>query len=211
MVVVILIGILTVMAMPAMTTAQMDRRAHSDSLLIAELFREARTRAMGRGAAEMVLMTSSGAMTGPDRGTFQLWEGQVLAQPAILPTGSPMTTCGAPTIWPSVAAAGQAVVAAGATAILVDGVNLNGPVEAQDILWTTMTGSAGALNAGYMCFTPLGHTFFTAGTGGTNFVAGTPMLGELQISVRRAQGGAQVGITRTIIVPNSGATRIMSK
>ena len=79
-------------------------------------------------------------------------------------------------------------------------------------IWSTITGPGGAaLNGAYMCFTPLGRTYFTAGTGGTAFVPGSPMLGEVQISVQRAIDGAQVGITRTVIVPNSGATRITSR
>jgi type II secretory pathway pseudopilin PulG len=214
MVVVILIGVLAVMAIPAMTTAQIDRRAYNDSILVAELFREARTRAMGRGSAEMILMTQSGTSTGPNRGTFQLWEGQVMAAPGILPVGSPMSTCGPPTIWPAAAAPPGQVVAAGATAQLVDGVNLNGTIESQDQIWSTIAGPGGiALNGAYMCFTPLGRTYFTAGAGGTNFVSGSPMLGEVQIAVQRAGNGSttQVGITRTILVPNSGATRIISK
>jgi prepilin-type N-terminal cleavage/methylation domain-containing protein len=216
MVVVILIGVLTMMAMPEMSAAQIDRRAYNDAILVAELFRTARTRAMGRGAAETILMTQNGNWTGGNRGTFQLWEGQVLTLPAILPVGSPMTTCGAPTIWPTAPATGQLVVAVGATAQLVDGVNLNGNIESQDQIWTTILGPGGVLlNGAYMCFTPMGRTYFTAGTGGTAFVAGSPMLGELQISVQRAfnngSGTGQVGITRTIIVPNSGATRIISR
>lgn len=208
-----LIGILAVMAIPAMTTAQIDRRAYNDAILVAELFREARTRAMGRGSAEMVLMTGSGSATGGDRGTFQLWEGQVMAAPGILPVGSPMTTCGPPTVWPIVPATAGAVVAAGATAQLVDGVNLNGTIESQDQIWTTITGPGGVnISTGaYLCFTPLGRAYFTVGTGGTNFVPGNPFLGEVQISVQRALGGTQVGITRTVVVPNSGATRIVSK
>jgi prepilin-type N-terminal cleavage/methylation domain-containing protein len=213
MVVVILIGVLAVMAIPAMTTAQIDRRAYNDAILVAELFREARTRAMGRGSAEMILMTSPGSAAGGDRGTFQLWEGQVMAALSILPVGSPMSTCGFPTVWPALAATPGTVLAAGATAQLVDGVNLNGTIESQDQIWTTITGPGGVnMSSGaYMCFTPLGRTYFTAGNGGTNFVAGTPFLGELQISVQRALGGVHVGITRTVVVPNSGATRIVSK
>jgi type II secretory pathway pseudopilin PulG len=211
MVVVMLIGILAVMAVPAMTTAQVDRRAYNDAILVAELFRSARTRAMGRGAAEMVLMTQSGDFTGPNRGTFQLWEGQVLALPGILPVGSPMSTCGAPTMWPATAAPAGAVTVGAATAQLVDGVNLNGTIESQDQIWTQIIGPGGgaALNRAYMCFTPMGRAFFSS-TGGPAFVAGSPMLGEVQIALSRANSGSQVGITRTIIVPNSGATRIIS-
>jgi hypothetical protein len=37
------------------------------------------------------------------------------------------------------------------------------------------------------------------------------MVGEVQIAVQRAHDGAQAGIIRTVLVPNSGATRIVSK
>ncbi len=214
MVVVIMIGVLAMLAIPSMSTAQIDRRTYSDAILVAELFREARTRAMGRGAAEMILMTQNGNWTGSDRGTFQLWEGEVLALPGILPVGSPMSTCGAPTTWPALPAEAGAVLAAGATAQLVDGINLNGTmVTRREQIWSTIIGPGGgaALNGAYMCFTPLGRTYFTAGRGGPAFVAGSPMLGEVQISLQRADDGVQVGITRTVIVPSSGATRIISK
>jgi type II secretory pathway pseudopilin PulG len=209
MVVVIIIGLLAVMAIPALTRAQVDRRSYNDAITIAELFREARTRAMGRGAAEMISMTQAGTSAGGDRGTFLLWEGQVILAPplGILPIGSPMNNCGSPTIW----------TGAGATAVLIDGVNLNGPIEATDGIWTTITGPLaiggfGALGAASMCFTPLGQAYFSA-TSPPNFVTGSPMLGEIQIALHHVYPGitTSVGIVRTVIVPNSGATRIISK
>jgi type II secretory pathway pseudopilin PulG len=212
MVVVMLIGILAVIAIPSMTSAQLDRRAYKDAISIAELFREARTRAMGRGAAEMITMTQNGGTTGPNRGTFLLYEGQVIAAPplGILPIGSPMSTCGAPTNW----------VNPGSTSVLVDGVNLNGSLDVQDGIWTTITGPNGAggigtLNSAFMCFTPLGRAYYSAGGAAPNFIPGSPMLGEVQIALQHNYGGGvgvlQTGITRTVIIPNSGATRIISK
>lgn len=209
MVVVILIGILTVMAIPAMTRAQVDRRSYNDAISIAELFREARTRAMGRGAAETIFMTQAGGAAGGDRGTFLLFEAQVLSAPplGILPIGSPMSTCGAPTVWSG----------AGATAVLIDGINLNGAIEAVDGIWTTITGpqAAGgmaALGSAFMCFTPLGQAYFSANNPPA-FITGSPMLGEIQIALQHAYGAGTtaVGIVRTVIVPNSGSTRIVSK
>jgi prepilin-type N-terminal cleavage/methylation domain-containing protein len=212
MVVVILIGILAVMAMPAMTRAQVDRRSYDDAISVAELFREGRTRAMGRGAAETISMTQSGASTGPNRGTFLLYEGQVLAPGTaplfLLPVGSPMSTCGPPTVW-----AGGTL-----TAVLVDGINLNGTIEATDGIWTTITGplptgGSGALGGAYMCFTPLGRAYFSTASppSSPTFVSGSPMLGEVQIALQHTYGTtAAAGIVRTVVVPNSGATRIIS-
>jgi prepilin-type N-terminal cleavage/methylation domain-containing protein len=208
MVVVIIVGIVTVMAMPAMIRAQVDRRSYDDAITVAELFREARTRAMGRGAAETIRMTQAGGAAGGDRGTFLLFEGQVLvpgtAPLFLLPVGSPMSTCGPPTVWSG----------AGTTAVLIDGVNLNGTIEATDGIWTTISGplpsgATGALGAAFMCFTPLGRAYFSA-SNPPAFVSGSPMFGEIQIALQHTFGTAAAGIVRTVVVPNSGATRIIS-
>jgi hypothetical protein len=36
------------------------------------------------------------------------------------------------------------------------------------------------------------------------------MLGEIQIALAHTYNGAAAGIVRTVVVPNSGATRIIS-
>jgi prepilin-type N-terminal cleavage/methylation domain-containing protein len=215
MVVVILVGILAVMAIPQMTYASVERRAYADTITVGELFREARTRAMGRGAAEMVMMTATGA--GVDRGTFLLWEGQVLNGGGMLPSGSPMTTCGWPTIWPPAGTPCGSTVG-GQTATCIDGMNLNGSIEAIDGIQTTITGplaggGTAAVNSSAICFTPLGRAYYSAGPTPA-FVSGSPMIGELQIMLQHTypgdSSGAFAGITRTIVIPNSGATRIIS-
>jgi prepilin-type N-terminal cleavage/methylation domain-containing protein len=206
MVVIIIIGILAVMAIPAMTRATVDRRSYDDAILVAELFREARTRAMGRGAAEMISMTQVGGSAGGDRGTFLLYEATVVAAPplGVMPVNSPMSTCGNPTLWSTPAM----------TAVLVDGVNLNGSIEQIDGIWTTLTGplpagGVGTTNGAFMCFTPLGRAYWSVGAAPT-FVSGSPMIGELQIAVQETYNSLAAGIVRTVIVPNSGATRIIS-
>jgi prepilin-type N-terminal cleavage/methylation domain-containing protein len=227
MVVVILIGILAVMAIPQMTYANVDRRAYDDAILISELFREARTRAMGRGSAEMIQMTSAGA--GANRGTFVLWEAQSLTAPSTVlgsgpPSGvsfigSPMATCGWPTVWPPTGTPCNGTVA-GMTATCIDGINLNNNfVEKQDGIQTTIQGATIAggisvLNAASLCFTPLGRAYYYPGPGAPAFVSGSPMVGELQIALQHTYPGDSsgnfTGITRNIIVPNSGSTRIIS-
>jgi prepilin-type N-terminal cleavage/methylation domain-containing protein len=227
MVVVLLISILAVMAIPQMTYANVDRRSYDDAILVAELFREARTRAMGRGSAEMISMTSTGG--GVDRGTFMLWEAQSLVAPStnlgsgppagILPIGSPMTTCGWPTVWPAPGSP-CGVAVAGATATCIDGVNLNGKIEAYDGIQTTINGAttggiAAIQNQASLCFTPLGRAYYVPGAGIPAFISGTPMIGELQISLQHTYpgdgSGFFAGITRTILIPNSGSTRIISR
>jgi prepilin-type N-terminal cleavage/methylation domain-containing protein len=221
MVVVILVGILAVMAIPQMTYANVEKRSYNDAITVSELFREARTRAMGRGSAEVIQMTSNGVA---DRGTFVLWEAQSTAAPGpppggILPIGSPMSMCGFPTSWPPTGlVCGGAV--AGQTATCIDGVNLNGSIEAIDGITTTINGAnlAGGItpiNAASICFTPLGRTYWFPLPGVPAFIPGSPMVGELQIALTHTYpgdaSGLKVGITRTIVVPNSGATRIFSR
>jgi hypothetical protein len=166
---------------------------------------------MGRGAAEMVAMTQVGGFAGGDRGTFLLWEGQVMSAPpvGILPLGSPMSTCGTPTVWTGPTP----------TAVQIDGVNLNNTAQAQNQEWTTITGplaggGVGPLAAAFMCFTPLGRAYFSSGAPTPNFISGSPMNGEVQISFQHTYagvaGGVVAGIVRTLIIPNSGATRIIS-
>jgi prepilin-type N-terminal cleavage/methylation domain-containing protein len=211
MVVVVLIGILAVLAIPDMTAAQTERRAYNDAITIAELFREARSRAMGRGAAHTIQMTQLGGAAGGDRGTFNLYEAQVVLAPpvGIADVGSPMSTCGAPTVWQG----------ANSNAVLIDGVNLNaGAASVETIyqIWTTITGPNGAggiggLTSAFMCFTPLGRAYFFPGVGPPNFISGSPLNGEIQVAVQHAAAGVQVGITRTIVVPSNGATRIVSR
>jgi len=214
MVVVILVGILAVMALPAMSVASVDRRSYNDTLLVAELFREARTRAMGRGAAQMVSFSSN--YGGGDRGTFLVWEAQSVAAPptGILPAGSPMSTCGWPTVWPA-SGATCAPGGPGITANCVDGVNLNGQIELYDGIRTAMSTQAGPVTTGAVCFTPLGRTYLFVGAGTPVFLSGSPMVGELQISLSHTypgdSSGTLVGITRTILLPNSGSTRIISR
>ena len=76
-IVVILIGILTVMAIPTMAEARYNARTFDDATQIAELYRDGRARAMGRGAAMLLQMTSANSIGGANLGTFTLYEAQV--------------------------------------------------------------------------------------------------------------------------------------
>jgi len=212
MVVVIIIGILAALAIPTMSTAKYDRDVYNDAGGIMQLFREARTRAVARGAAEMITMTANGLS---DRGTFQLWE-SVGADPT--GTGAnrlPIPNCGTPSVWPVAGAAG------GTTVILVDGVNLNtgtASVEAnadietkmyfyQDPTTTAQTGFA----TGYVCFTPLGRAYVSAtGTPSPSFDGVLPTVGVIQIDVSRHASSVIVGTTRSVLLPPNGMARLFS-
>src|ERR1700722_6293296 len=159
MVVVIIIGILSALAIPTMSTARYDRDTYNDAGAIMQLFREARTRAVGRGAAEMIVMTSSGIS---NRGTFQLWEA----------IGPDPTGTGANRL-PTPQCTGQqwnnGLNAGNTSVMLVDAVSLNtgtGTVEATNDIETNMwfyqdptTPAQTAFTTGYICYTPLGRSY----------------------------------------------------
>ncbi|HSQ62671.1 MAG TPA: prepilin-type N-terminal cleavage/methylation domain-containing protein, partial [Polyangiaceae bacterium] len=68
-VVITIIGILAMMAMPAMGDAKLERHTYDDAGQILELVRTARTRAMGRGAATMISFNANGT-----RGNYRMLE-----------------------------------------------------------------------------------------------------------------------------------------
>lgn len=203
MVVVIIIGVLAALAVPSMRVAAFDRHAYQDAGAIMQLFREARTRAIARGAAQLVTMTSNGTT---DRGTFTVSEA-LGTDPAnggllTLPVGS----CKSPTVWTGALPTTQAVKS-------VDGVNLNnlaGTAEVDANIQTAISywasaaaGTGTSTNAAYMCFTPLGRSFLNA----TSAVfSGLPNGQPITIAVSRA-GGATV---RNVVVPANGMARLQS-
>jgi len=213
MVVVILIGILTAMAIPTMNEAHFNARTLDRATQIAELFREGRTRAMGRGAAILVQYgsantynTFNGAPTlaAPGLGVGYLYEAQAVAGGALpLPVGSPLSSCGGPaTSW----------VGANPTSVLIDQVDLNTNYEVTAQIWTVLQDSTGPQTAASVCYTPLGRAYYLPVTAPV-FTPGVNVLqGEIQIAVERSGiGGAQTGLTRTVIIPSSGSTRIVSR
>jgi type II secretory pathway pseudopilin PulG len=218
MVVVILIGILTVMAIPTMAEARFSARTLDDATKVAELYREGRSRALARGTAMLVQGASANGygtfVAAPTNvsgglGVFFMYEAQVaIGSAAVLPLpgGSPLSSCGAPaTSWPT-------IIAAAATS-LVDEVNFNtnGEVDAQ--IWSTFAdSSAVAPTQTSICFTPLGRTYYQA-TATPVFTPGAGLLhGELQIAVQRSGlSGPVTGLTRTVVIPDSGSTRIVSR
>jgi prepilin-type N-terminal cleavage/methylation domain-containing protein len=215
MVVVILVGILTVMAIPTMAEAHYNARTLDDATQIAELYREGRTRALSRGSAMLLQMQSANMMGGPatELGTFTLYEGQVPPTAGVasitnpLPGGSPLGSCGGPmTNWTT-------LTTTNAATSLIDSVTLDKPFEQKAQMWTTLNDGTGtAPNVGSLCYTPLGRTYYQP-TLTPTFTTGVGFFhGDLQISVQRSGvGGAVTGITRTVVVPDSGSTRIISR
>ena len=203
MVVVILVGILAVMAIPSMGQAAVDRRVYQDTSQISDLIRAAKARAVGRGAAVLVAMDTSG------RGKFMVRES---VQPN--PDGSglnqvPRSACKSPTNWTAVASPTQYFDVAQ--------VDLNGAFESTNkvsaIIYTDDGATIAAVTTAYLCFTPLGRTYFVSGTtAAPSFLDGaTPMTGALTIEVaQRPSVGVTEGLIRRIVIPPSGVTRLTS-
>jgi prepilin-type N-terminal cleavage/methylation domain-containing protein len=210
LVVIMIIGILAALAIPSMSTTRFDRATYGDAGSIMQLFRDARTRALSRGAAQMVAMTSNGIT---DRGTFQLWESV-----AINPTGNgaarlPVPNCTAPTIWLPLAAGNTGIV-------LVETVNLNtqvsatNSIEAVADIETAMqmysdptNNTATGFNTGYICYTPLGRSYVNVGASAQPVFDGVlATVGVVEVKVTRATGAT----IRSVLLPPSGMARIFS-
>jgi prepilin-type N-terminal cleavage/methylation domain-containing protein len=209
MVVVIIIGIVAALAIPTFAVTGFDRHAYNDAGSIMMLFRSARTRAVARGGAVLVSMTANGTS---DRGTFVMYEavspnvGGGLAR-------TPVASCKSPTTWLPLPTPQN--LSANAGVALVDGVNLNLPgVETEADIETQLnvypspsSSTATPITQGYVCYTPLGHTYVTYGTQSTPVFDGTlPTISPIEAVVTRAGGATK----RSVLVPPNGMARLFS-
>jgi type II secretion system protein H len=224
MVVVIVVGLLAALAIPSMRLATYDRHQYQDAGAIMQLFREARLRAVARGSAVLIGMSSSGV---GDRGTFKVYE--AVAKDPNDTSGRylmPVPTCKA-TPWNLSSSNYAPSPTAGATTAVLplDDVDLNGTPEADaDIETKILTYSGGATagasqtpGAAYVCYTPLGRSYFVAGSGQigstpVDFGGQTPSLTVLEVQVRRGDSNQLTGASiRSVIVEPNGMPRILTK
>ena len=205
MVVVVVIAIISVLAIPTMALSGRDRHAYQDAGAIMQLFREARTRAVARGGAELISMTSNGSA---DRGTFMLWEAVAPNPGGVGLNRVPISSCKTPTPW-------APLTAANANVVLVDGVNLNGSqaeveadIETQMLFFDSPANAAPtAFTAGFLCYTPLGHSYLNLGTGAAPLFDGQlPTITPLVMRVTRTAGAT----LRDVVVPPNGMARLFS-
>jgi prepilin-type N-terminal cleavage/methylation domain-containing protein len=203
MVVVIIIGIVAVLAVPTMASARVDRHAYDDAGAIMQLLRSARTHAVARGGAVLVTMTFNGPT---DRGTFTVYE-SVAPNPgaggglARAPVSSCKTSAWAP------------LNATNLNVVLIDGLNLNGQIENNADIETSLYvynpsgGVTSNVTAAYLCFTPLGRTYYSPTL---PFNGAVPMLTPLEFRVQRMVGGQPIGTIRSVLVPPNGMARVFS-
>jgi prepilin-type N-terminal cleavage/methylation domain-containing protein len=204
LVVVIIIGIVAVLAVPTMAAARVDRNAYDDAGAIMQLLRAARTHAVARGGAVLVSVTSNATV---DRGTFAVYEA-VATNPG---TGvglarTPVSSCKT-AVWAPLNAANLNIVS-------LDGLNLNGPMEIQNdietevLLYKTTGGITANVALAYLCFTPLGRTYYATGT--PSFGGAVPMLTPVEFRVQRMQSGQPIGTIRSVLLPPNGLARVFS-
>ena len=222
MVVVILVSILALIALPSLGEARYDRHAYDDAGQVMQLFRVARTRALGRGGAVLVHLHAD--VGNGDRGTYELWDAVRPNADTTTGTGvggdnrTPVSSCKTPTVWTL-----DKTNPATANAIFIDGVNLNGAIEALGSVESQVVIGGGAATTAdvYVCVTPLGREYVATTT--PNFDASPIAVGVIQVFVYRKDSAASVdtsfpglnlqhqGPVRSVLVPSSGMPRILSR
>ena len=196
MAVVTIIGIASAAALPSFVERMRERRSGQAAEEIALLYKLARARALGRGAAQLV---SSNNVGGGMNVKFEVREA-IQQNDAALTVGTcgplPLTTCF--NDW-SAAATGRNR--------LVDEFpkdnTLYANIEAK--LYRDAATTDAALD-GQVCFTPSGRAFFRKEAAGV----WEPVIQIPRVEVKRLKigGGSYVGLTRTVLLPPSGAARL---
>jgi prepilin-type N-terminal cleavage/methylation domain-containing protein len=208
LVVVIIIGIVAALAIPSMSIARFDRVAYEDAGAIMMLFRSARTHAIARSGAVLVSIANSGTA---DRGTFKVYEAvSANANTTTGPNRTPVSSCKTPTSWN--------LTAGTANLYFIDGIDLNhggatsSPEISADIRTTTFVytnptnATATQFTPGFLCYTPLGRSYFFNGVAPPVFDGQLPTLSPLEVRVTRAGGGN----IRSVLVPPNGMARLFS-
>ncbi len=195
-VVVIIIAILAVIAIPSITRRMRDRRTAQAAEKVSNIFRGARMRAMGRGAAVLVRFDST---TNP--------EGNVTVQEAV--EGSSVNNANCARLPSSSCTLTSWVAPTGST--ITDNVVVSSfgpPAQGQyKNVYITVQGDPahpGKQTQMDLCFTPLGRAYVRYNQSG----AFTPLAGVPVAEVYRQSGTAREGLTRTVMILPNGATRL---
>jgi prepilin-type N-terminal cleavage/methylation domain-containing protein len=224
MIVVIIISVVAVLAIPSLSSSGYDRRVFSDAASVGELVREARTRAVGRGAAQLLAITTAQATNSASFLLYESVNGTTLTGGSVAPN-TPIASCDYPTVWPG--ATGTS------TATLIDGyafANKSGTsatLEGQGNIVARVTDPAGNIitdgNTIYLCFTPNGRVKYQTGADTTYlfntmpYTAGAP--NAVVVELTRGSFPATVypndtgttDLIRAVLITPSGTTRMTSQ
>lgn len=187
MVVVILIGVLAALGVPSIATQLRDRRTNQAAHEVALLYRQARSLAMGRGAAVLVRFDGSANGRIEVRESMDPDPGHCLSLPA--------ASCSAAN-WNAASPLNRLVSSFD--------VNNNGPYANVRMKFLQADGAA-AGNAVEICFSPLGRAFRRFSFTG----AFAPMTEVPYLEVNRVDAANNPeGITRTVLVLPNGTSRL---
>lgn len=204
MVVILIIGLLAVIAVPSMGEARNDRVQYMNAGYVSQLFRDARSRAMGRGAAVLVHI-----YRGAGRGVFDSYEAVgPNPDPAAPGNNTPVPSCKFPQVWDPVSnlPLPDAPPSNAARERFLDRVTLD--TEADGDMVAQLVGQGGVpIDEAFVCFTPMGRTYFVVGQV-PDFNTVLPMQNPLDIVVTRRTAGEIVGINRYVTIPTSGVARV---
>ena len=199
MAVVIIIGIFATAAAPNVILRIRDARVRHVAGRIASIYRGARQRATGRGAAVLVRYAPGSGASG--QASFSTRE-------ALIGSQDPNESC--PQL-PNASCVNTAWDTAGSF-LALSRFDLSQSPSYEGITTTfsffSLKGNA-APNVSSrvdVCFTPGGRAYILDRT--VNNATWVSVVDIPYIGVRRLQGGSQVGLERTVIVPPSGAARL---
>lgn len=206
MVVVILIGLLSALAVPGFRRARDDRAAFNHARDIQLLLHRARVRAAARGGAQLLVM--DGGANG--RGRFILFEA---LDGTAAPGPSPRTSgCRTPNQWVDVAAW---TPGAAATSLVagIEGVDMNGTgIEVDADIRAELRVAGVTVPAIAYCVTPGGTTYVGSGGGAaaaiTAMQTATPFGTTVEAIITRSAGQ---GLRRRVIAAGGAAPRIQSQ
>ncbi len=195
-IVVLIIGVLAVLAIPSISSRMRDRRTQQVAHEVANVYRMARMRAMGRGSAVLVRYDVAKAPA-----PFQVRE-------AVMGAGAPLPGC-APTPASSCTLTNWDPVAA--ASMVVQGLDVTFFTGYTDPVVVEMRDAAPlpAIQAQMdVCFSPMGRTFIRFQSApGTPFtqLAGIPTALVYRTA---SDGSGKTGIDRTVFILPNGSARL---
>lgn len=230
MVVIIIIGLMSVIALPTMIEARREQHTYDDASQILELMRNGRARAIGRGTATLITLDT----TNGSRGIFRMSEGTGASPeiPGQLKAPRPSCFSANPASWVKNDPAGGFVDWTLPNQF-IEGVDLNGNAEAEldSNIWAKITtyglavpGGGGPPCGGTctpqrvdVCFTSAGRPFVSVDTDPPLFSPSSPFVGVVEVAVGRLLAGQSNvipanahGPIRHVFLPPSGIARLSS-
>lgn len=189
MVVVTIVAIVSALVLPGMSQASRDRRIQQAAISALDVIREVRSRAMYRGAAQLLVIQNTGNAL-----RFDAYEGS--SSSCRMSRFSPTAGVLDP----------QARVAT---------LDLSETRYVRDGLWARISVPAAAAQL-QVCFTPTGNAYFSNDStvitspteGWSNDSTLVGVGGAYQIDVFQIQDGVELGVRRHVLIPLGGNPRM---